>query len=104
MTSQPALGQELWVEAASLVFLPAENMSSSQSFQDGLVFGEDKQGNINHLFYANNPTTAYETVAWYDGANFNYSMFGACVLLFPIDAYLAIRLHIQSLPNKDKAC
>ncbi len=81
-TSQPGLGQEQWVEVASLVFLPAEGISSSRSFEDGLVFGEDGQGNINHLFYANNPTTAYEKVAWYDGANFNYTLLGACVILF----------------------
>ena len=72
-TSQLALGQEQWVEVSPLVFLPAEGISSSQSFEDGLVFGEDSQGNIDHFFYANNPTTAYEKVAWYDATNFNYS-------------------------------
>jgi hypothetical protein len=71
-----------WVEVAPLVFLPAVGISSSRSFEDGLVFGEDGQGNINHIFYANNPTTAYEKVAWYDGANFNNSLLGACVILF----------------------
>lgn len=81
-TSQPVLGQEQWVEVAPLVFLPADGISSSQSFEDGLVFAEDGQGNINHLFYVNNPTTAYEKVAWHDGANFNNSLLGACVLLF----------------------
>ena len=81
-TSQLALGQEQWVEVAPLVFLPAEGMSSSQSFEDGLVFDEDSQGNINHFFYANNPTTAYEKVAWYDGANFNYSLLGAAFFSF----------------------
>jgi hypothetical protein len=35
-----------------------------------------------HIFYANNPTTAYEKVAWYDGANFNNSLLGASVILF----------------------
>lgn len=81
-TSQPGLGQEQWVEAAPLVFRPTGNMSSPMLFFDGLVFGEDKQGNINHLFYVNNPTTAYEKVAWYDNASFNYPLLGACILLF----------------------
>ncbi len=102
MTSQPALVQELWVEAASLVFLPAENVSSSQSFQDGLVFGEDKQGNINHLFYTNNPTTAYEKVACYDGANFNYSLLGACVILFLSTLIWPIGFIFNRCPTKTK--
>lgn len=81
-TSRPGLGQEQWVEAAPLVFRPTGNMSSPMLFFDGLVFGEDKQGNINHLFYVNNPTTAYEKVAWYDNTSFNYPLLGACILLF----------------------
>jgi hypothetical protein len=81
-TSQPGLGQEQWVEVAPLVFRPEENMSSPMLFFDGLVFGEDKQGSINHLFYVNNPTTAYEKVTWYDSTNFNYPLLGACILLF----------------------
>jgi CubicO group peptidase (beta-lactamase class C family) len=100
-TSQPGLGQEQWVEAAPLVFRPGENMSSPMLFFDGLVFGEDKQGNINHLFYVNNPTTAYEKVAWYDSTSFNYPLLGACVLLFlstliwPI-GFLFNRCHTKS--------
>ncbi len=82
MTSQPALGQGQWVEVAPLVFRPANGTSSPLPLSDGLVFDEDSQGNINHFFYVNNPTTAYEKVAWYDDANFNYTILGACILLF----------------------
>lgn len=82
LTSQPGLGQGQWVEVAPLIFRPAENMSSPMLFFDGLVFGEDSSGNISHLFYVNNPTTAYERVAWYDAAHFNYYLLGACVFIF----------------------
>lgn len=81
-TSIPGLGQEEWVEVAPLVFSPANGTSSPVPFSDGLVFGEDGQGNINHFFYVNNPTTAYEKVAWYDSANFNYALLGICIILF----------------------
>lgn len=63
LTSQPGVDQGQWVEVTPLEFRPAENMSSPMLFFDGLVFGQDGQGNINHLFYVNNPTTAYEKVA-----------------------------------------
>lgn len=82
MTSQPGLGQGQWVEVASLVFRPVNNASYPLLLSEGLVFDEDSQGNINHFFYVNNPTTAYEKVAWYDDANFNYTLLGACIILF----------------------
>lgn len=81
-TSRLGLGQEQWVEAEALAFRPKNGTLSSLPFSDGLVFGEDGQGNINHFFYVNNPTTAYEKVPWYDDANFNYTLLGACVILF----------------------
>ncbi len=78
--SQPLQGSEQWVEVAPLVFRPADGLPS----QDSLVFGEDSQGQgrINHLFNVNNPTTAYEQVAWYEEASFNFALLGACILLF----------------------
>lgn len=82
MTSQPGIGQEQWVEVAPLVFRPSNSTSLALPLFGGPVFGEDSQGNINHLFYVNNPTTAYEKVAWYDDANFNYALLGVCILLF----------------------
>lgn len=101
-TSQLVLGQEQWVEVAPLVFLPADGISSSQSFEDGLVFGEDGQGNIDYFFYANNPTTAYEKVAWYDGASFNYSLLGACVLLFLSTLIWPMGFIFNRCPTKSK--
>jgi CubicO group peptidase (beta-lactamase class C family) len=76
--SQPGLGSEQWVEVEPLVFRPADGLPS----QDGRVFGSDEQGHINYLFFKLNPTTAYEKVDWYDDANFNYALLGACILLF----------------------
>jgi CubicO group peptidase (beta-lactamase class C family) len=76
--SQLAQGPEQWVEVEPLVFRPADGLPS----QDGRVFGRDSQGQINHLFLKLNPTTAYEKVAWYDDVNFNFTMLGACILLF----------------------
>jgi hypothetical protein len=82
ITSHPAWGQQQWVEVAPLSFRPADGVPSPSLFSDGLVFGEDGQGDISHLFYLNNPTTAYEKVAWYDGTNFNYVLLGSCIILF----------------------
>jgi hypothetical protein len=76
--SQLAQGPEQWVEVEPLVFSPADGLPS----QDGRVFGKDSQGQINHLFLKLNPTTAYEKVAWYDDVNFNFTLLGACILLF----------------------
>ncbi len=76
--SQPGQGSKQWVEVEPLVFRPENDLPS----QDGLVFGRDSQGQISHLFLKLNPTTAYEKVAWYDDSNFNFSLLGACILLF----------------------
>jgi hypothetical protein len=92
MTSQLGLGQEKWVEVKPLVFRLANGTLSPLPFSDELVFGVDSQGNINHFFYVNNPTTAYEKVAWYDGANFNCTLLGACILLFLSTLAWPIRL------------
>lgn len=81
-TSMPGIGQVDWVEVAPLVFRPANGTQSPLPFSDGLVFGEDSHGNINHFFYMNNPTTAFEKVAWYEDANFNYVLLGGCIILF----------------------
>lgn len=100
MTSQPGLGQEQWVEVAPRVFRPANNTSLALPLFGGLVFGEDSQGNINHLFYVNNPTTAYEKVAWYDDANFNYALLGACILLFLSTLIWPMGLIFNRCPTK----
>lgn len=82
MTSQPAFGRQQWVEVEPLSFRPTDSVPSPSLLFDGLVFGEDGKGSITHLFYVNNPTTAYEKVDWYDGANFNYLLLGSCIIIF----------------------
>lgn len=101
-TSQPALGQVQWVEVAPMVFSPADGLPSPLPFSDGLVFGEDGLGRINHLFYVNNPTTAYEKVAWYEGANFNYSLLVACILLFLSTLIWPMGLILNRCPTKSE--
>ena len=67
-----------WVEVAPLVFRPASGLPASEE----LVFGKDRQGQINHIFINNNPTTAFERVDWKEGANFNYGLLAICIILF----------------------
>jgi CubicO group peptidase (beta-lactamase class C family) len=67
-----------WVEVAPLVFRPASGLPASEE----LVFGGDGQGNIDHIFMKNNPTTAYERVDWKEGANFNYALLAVSTILF----------------------
>lgn len=69
-----------WVEVEPLVFLPAGGQPSS--WVGGLVFHEDDQGSITHFFLMNNPTFAFERVAWYETAAFTYVLLGVCITLF----------------------
>lgn len=69
-----------WVEVEPRVFLPAGDQPSF--WVGGLVFREDDQGQITHFFLVNNPTIAFERVAWHETAAFTYVLLGVCITLF----------------------
>lgn len=70
-----------WVEVEPLVF---RNPVS----QEILVFREDDRGHITHMFYENNPYTAYIKLPWHRIAPFHFGLLGSCVFLF-LSAVLA---------------
>lgn len=81
-TSKILAGERRWVETEPLLFRPADGMPPSLLLENAIVFGLDTEGDVNRFFYANNPTLAYEKVAWYERANFNYLLLVASILLF----------------------
>ncbi len=85
-----------WVEVAPLVFRPASGLAASEE----LVFGKDGQGNINHIFINNNPSTAFERVDWKKSANFNYGLLVACIILFLSTLIWALGWIFNRCPRK----
>ena len=79
--AQPGQAAKQWIEVEPSVFWPADGIGDKAS-SERLVFGKDGQGEINHLFFENNPTTAYERVAWYEEAGFSLGILAVSILLF----------------------
>ncbi len=79
--AQPGQAAKQWIEVEPSVFWPADGTGDKAS-SERLVFGKDGQGEINYLFFENNPTTAYEKVAWYEEAGFSFDILAVCILLF----------------------
>ena len=79
--AQPGQAAKQWIEVEPSVFWPADGIGDKAS-SERLVFGKDGQGEIDHLFFENNPTTAYEKVAWYAEAGFSFDILAVCILLF----------------------
>jgi hypothetical protein len=79
--AQPGQAAKQWIEVEPSVFWPADGMSDKAS-SERLVFGKDGQGEIDYLFFENNPTTAYEKVPWYEEAGFSFGILAVCILLF----------------------
>ena len=88
-----------YVEVSPRVFAPVD---PGAVLFGRLAFREDAQGNITHLFFENNPTSAYIRLPWYASANFNLALLGLCLGLFvtvaifgPVVALANRRLKIQ---------
>lgn len=75
----PAQKTARYVEIAPLVY---ESVDTPQSIFGNLVFRADEQGNVTHLFEANNPTTAYLRVPWYTTSGLNILIVLLSVLFF----------------------
>ncbi|HNT24854.1 MAG TPA: serine hydrolase domain-containing protein [Anaerolineales bacterium] len=88
-----------FVEVSPLTFAPVDPASA---LFGRMVFREDEQGNITHLFFENFPTSAYVRLPWYAGTNFNLAVLALCMVLFstvialgPAVAWINRRLDIQ---------
>jgi CubicO group peptidase (beta-lactamase class C family) len=68
-----------WAEVEPLVFHPT---GDHPPLANSLVFLEDDQGHITHFLLNNNPTFAFERVAWYENATFTHTLLGVCITLF----------------------
>ncbi|HWR25811.1 MAG TPA: serine hydrolase domain-containing protein [Methanosarcina sp.] len=96
ITSQLGQGSKKWVEIEPFVFHRADSLPSEEI----LVFSEDNQGGINHLFVKLNPTTGYEKVTWKDDLGVNLSLLGVCILLFLSTGVWVISLIFNRCPAK----
>jgi CubicO group peptidase (beta-lactamase class C family) len=79
--ARPGQAAKQWIEVEPLVFWPADGIGA-QAPSERLVFGKDGKGEINYLFFENNPTTAYEKVVWYEEAGYSFGILAVCILLF----------------------
>lgn len=63
----------------------------------GVLFREDDQGRITHMFMDLAPQYAFEKLDWYETPGFNMALLGVCVLIFlsmiPVGLMRAIRNH-----------
>jgi CubicO group peptidase (beta-lactamase class C family) len=70
----------------------------------GVVFREDDQGRITHIFTDFAPQEAYEKLSWYETTSFNMALFLGCVLVFlsmiPVALVRAIRKRGLSVDRK----
>lgn len=90
-------GPTQWVEVAPNVFRNLTN-------RERLVFEENDQGQITHLYEGNNPTLAYVRLPWYATSTFQFGMIGGMLALFlsavvgwPI-AYVSHPRHAKERP------
>jgi len=64
-----------WVEVEPLVFHEVGG-------QQILVFREDSQGRITHMFVSEWPVMAFVKLAWYEASMFHYILLGVSIVLF----------------------
>lgn len=81
----PAPQPSHWAEVEPLVFRNLDN-------QDLLVFRADSHGRVTHLFYGNDPTTAYIKLPWYLGQPLQFGLLGAMLLAFLSMLFLPLGL------------
>jgi uncharacterized membrane protein len=60
------------------MFHPAEDPLSPER----VVFREDAEGHITHLFFQNRPEEAYAKVPWYETSPFTYGLLAVCAAVF----------------------
>jgi CubicO group peptidase (beta-lactamase class C family) len=75
---KPGSASRRWVEVEPLMFLPAEAPASPER----VVFREDAEGHITHLFFQNRPEAAYEKVPWYETSAFTHGLLAVCAGAF----------------------
>lgn len=96
--AQPGQADKQWIEVEPSVFWPADGMGDKAS-SERLVFGKDGQGEIDYLFFENNPTTAYEKVPWYEEAGFSFDILAVCIFLFLSSLIWPLGSIINSCPS-----
>jgi CubicO group peptidase (beta-lactamase class C family) len=77
---EPGSAPRRWVEVEPRLFRPVEDLASPER----IVFREDAQGHITHLFFENRPTAAYEKVPWYETSRFTYGLLAVCAGVFAL--------------------
>ena len=74
----PGSAPQRWVEVEPRMFRPAEDPVSPER----VVFREDAEGHITHLFFQNRPEEAYAKVSWYETSVFTYGLLALCAAAF----------------------
>jgi CubicO group peptidase (beta-lactamase class C family)/uncharacterized membrane protein len=75
---RPGSAHRRWVEVEPRMFHPAEDPLSPER----VVFREDAEGHITHLFFQNRPEEAYAKVPWYETSPSTYGLLAVCAAVF----------------------
>lgn len=78
--ARPGQDETQWTRVELSVFQPADALDAGAA-REKAVF-RDSQGEADYLFFDDNPTTAYERVAWYEEAGFSFGILAFCILFF----------------------
>jgi hypothetical protein len=72
----PGVSARDWVEVEPRVF------QAQDGSPERVVFREDAQGHMTHLFFENRPGAAYVKAPWYESAVFTYGLLAVCAGTF----------------------
>lgn len=69
-----------WVEVEPLVFREVDGQGNMR--QENMVFRENGQGRVTHLFFGGSTTVAYARLAWYETPALHVGLLAVCAALF----------------------
>jgi hypothetical protein len=82
----PGVSARDWVEVEPRVF------QARDGSPERVVFREDAQGHMSHLFFENRPGAAYVKAPWYETAVFTYALLAVCAGSFALAVAGALSL------------
>jgi hypothetical protein len=98
--ARPGQDEKQWTWVEPAVFQPADVLDAGAAGEKAVF--RDSQGKADYLFFEDNPTTAYERVAWYEEAGFSFEILASCILFFLSTLIWPLRSFCASFPAKQE--